>query len=80
MEESKASDIEIGSLVTLKAEAMGYPMLDDPGDSLGVGLVIALERRSKKIVDIEMVHVLWTKTGKKRWEFLNDLMVVEHTY
>jgi len=79
-EPSSIEEVKIGALVALTTEAMGYPMLEDPREYLGVGLVIALERREKETIGIEMVQVLWTKTGKKRWEFLDDLRVVDPTY
>ena len=72
-------EIALGELVWLRPSAAGYPMLADPEKELGIGLVIehgAEEFTSNKS---KMVKVLWTRSQTKRWEFIEDLIVIKHT-
>jgi len=72
-------EIALGELVWLRPSAAGYPMLADPEKELGIGLVIehgAEEFASNKS---KMVKVLWTRSQTKRWEFIEDLIVIKHT-
>ena len=75
---SVRDNLNVGQIVCLKKEALGYPMLNDPESDLGIGLVI--EHGSKEFEDtkIGMVKVLWTRSNTKRWEFIDDLIVVVH--
>ena len=77
MEDDKK--IIIGSLVRLKACAIGYPMIADPELELGIGLVLEDGTEEFAATQNGMVKVLWTRTKAKRWEFLKDLVLVEHT-
>ncbi len=79
MGEKTNKDITLGGLVWLRPGAAGYPMMADPEKELGIGLVIehvAEEFTSNKS---RMVKVLWTRSQTKRWEFIEDLIVIEHT-
>ena len=69
MGEKTNKDITLGDLVWLRPGAA----------ELGIGLVIehgAEEFTSNKS---RMVKVLWTRSQTKRWEFIEDLIVIEHT-
>lgn len=70
-------NITVGDLVYLRDHAKGYPMLPDPIQELGAGIVVDASRA--EIDKCEMVLVLWSKTKTQRWEFLDDLIVVVHT-
>ena len=79
MGEKYNKEITLGELVWLRPSAAGYPMLADPEKELGIGLVIehgAEEFTSNKS---RMVKVLWTRSQTKRWEFIEDLIVIKHT-
>ena len=69
--------IKIGTLVYLKEQAKGYPMLPDPIAELGAGIVIDDSRA--EIENAQMVQVLWSRTNAQRWEFIDDLIIVQHT-
>lgn len=74
----KSDDIVVGCLVRLNqdSQAIGYPATQD----LGIGLV--MEDGANEFADSRygMVKVFWNKTKSKRWEFVEDLEVIEHTY
>ena len=72
-------EITLGDLVWLRPGAAGYPMMADPEKELGIGLV--LEKGSEEFTSDKsrMVKVLWTRSQTKRWEFIEDLIVIEHT-
>lgn len=72
-----SDNINVGCLVYLRDHAKGYPMLPDPIQELGAGIVLNSSRA--EIEKCAMVLVLWSKTNTQRWEFLDDLIVVEHT-
>ena len=61
----------------LKEQAKGYPMLPNPIEELGAGIVI--DDSSAEIEGAPMVQVLWSRTKSQRWEFVDDLIVVQHT-
>jgi hypothetical protein len=69
-----SESIKIGDLVHLKDVAIGYPMLNK--NELGVGLILAEKVEEDK--GIRLYLVLWTGTGKKRWEFPDDLVKYVH--
>ena len=77
MYDREDKDIRLGDLVQLKPSASGYPMIADPEKELGIGLVI--EYGTDDFKKNPMVKVLWTRTQAKRWEFVDDLVIVEHT-
>ena len=58
----------------LKDVAIGYPMLEK--NQLGMGLIMA--ERSEDIGGVRLFMVHWAGTGKKRWEFPDDLVKVQH--
>ncbi len=71
-------ELGIGDIVWLKPSAAGYPMMTDPENELGVGLV--LEHGTEEFANsrVGMVRVLWTRSNTKRWEFIEDLVIVKH--
>ncbi len=79
MKHAKLMDnsIKIGTLVYLKEQAKGYPMLPNPIEELGAGIVI--DDSSAEIESASMVQVLWSRTNTQRWEFVDDLIIVQHT-
>lgn len=79
MEENDNKDITLGDLVWLRPSAAGYPMMADPEKELGVGLVIEDGAEEFSGNKSKMVKVLWTRSQTKRWEFIEDLIVIEHT-
>ena len=71
--------IIVGSLVRLRIGALGYPMIEEPEEQLGIGLVLEYGTEEFANTKDDMVKVLWTKTKTKRWEFLADLVLVDNT-
>jgi mannose-6-phosphate isomerase-like protein (cupin superfamily) len=60
--------------VTFGAEHMA-----NPGDELGLGLVVSYGSEEFSDSRTDMVQILWTRSNTKRWEFIEDLIIVEHT-
>lgn len=79
MGENDNKEITLGSLVWLRPSAAGYPMMADPEKELGIGLVIEHGAEEFTRNKSRMVKVLWTRSQTKRWEFIEDLIVIEHT-
>jgi len=52
-------------------------MLPNPIAELGAGIVIDDSRA--EIENAQMVQVLWSRTNAQRWEFIDDLIIVQHT-
>ena len=77
IDESVSKNIKIGTLVYLKEQAKGYPMLSNPIQELGTGIIIDASRG--EIEKSPMVRVLWSKSNTQRWEFADDLIIIEHT-
>lgn len=71
--------IIVGSLVRLRIGALGYPMIEEPEEQLGIGLVLEYGTEEFTNTKDDMVKVLWTKAKTKRWEFLADLVLVDNT-
>ncbi len=71
--------IIVGSLVRLRIGALGYPMIEEPEEQLGIGLVLEYGTEEFTNTKDDMVKVLWTKVKTKRWEFLADLVLVDNT-
>ena len=67
-------EIKIGDLVRLKDVAIGYPMLEK--NQLGIGMIVAERTEDEAGLRLFMVH--WAGTGKKRWEFPDDLIKLQH--
>ena len=78
-EEKKKEQIKLGTLVLLRPSAAGYPMMADPENELGLGLVVAHGTEEFADSRVGMVQVLWTRSNTKRWEFIEDLIIIEHT-
>jgi hypothetical protein len=66
--------LKIDSLVKLKNHAAGYPMIADPQSELGIGLIV--EHGHMDFDKNSMVKVLWSKSKTKRWEFVEDLIIL----
>tara|TARA_R110000851_G_scaffold269020_1_gene421705 strand:+ start:154 stop:393 length:240 start_codon:yes stop_codon:yes gene_type:complete len=77
--EKPNKEIALGGLVWLRPSAAGYPMMADPEKELGIGLVIEQGAEEFAGNKSRMVKVLWTRSQTKRWEFIEDLIVIEHT-
>ena len=77
--EEKSRGINLGDLVWLKPTAAGYPMIADPEKELGIGLVVESGAEEFESNQNRMVKVLWTRSQTKRWEFIEDLIIIEHT-
>jgi hypothetical protein len=71
--------IIVGSLVRLRIGALGYLMIEEPEEQLGIGLVLEYGTEEFTNTKDDMVKVLWTKVKTKRWEFLADLVLVDNT-
>ena len=79
VEGERQEQIKLGDLVLLRSDAAGYPMMTNPEDKLGLGLVISYGSEEFSNSRTDMVQVLWTRSNTKRWEFIEDLIIVEHT-
>ena len=74
----EAAILQIGDLVRLVPAAVGYPMFNDAGTQLGVGIVLEKKVRSPEwgdptYTDVLMYRIMWSGTKSKRWEFHSDL-------
>jgi len=79
VEGEKKKRIKLGDLVLLRNAAAGYPMMTNPEDELGLGLVVSYGSEEFVTSRTGMVQILWTRSNTKRWEFIEDLIIVEHT-
>ena len=72
----KEKQLKVGDLVWLKPSAAGYPMMSNPENELGPGLVIEYGSEEFTNSRMGMVKILWTRSNTKRWEFIEDLVIV----
>ncbi len=83
--------IQVGDLVEIVENPIAYPMYAEDLHLLGVGIVLQLTEEffylpaldieqiehEDELQTIEMCCILWSKMGVTRWEFKDDLKLVE---
>lgn len=76
--EEAVDKLQVGDLVRLLPDAIGYPMFNEAAKKLGVGIVLEKRVRPPEwadptYTDVLMYRIMWSGTKSKRWEFHSDL-------
>ena len=77
--DEEEATLQVGDLVRLIPDAIGYPMFNEAAKRLGIGIVLEKRVRPPEWGDptyseVLMYRIMWSGTKSKRWEFHSDLV------